>query len=120
MPESLARQRLCRFDELADPGSRGVTLRMPDGTLEDIFVVRNGAEAFAYRNHCPHTGSPLDWQPDQFLNLDRTLIQCATHFALFRIGDGQCVSGPCAGQALTPVAIVLVDGWVEAEAREIL
>ena len=115
MSESVPRQRLGRIEDLADPGSRGFTLRTAAG-LRDIFLVRRGNEVHAYVNHCPHTGSPLDWQPDQFLTLDRTLIQCSTHHALFRIGDGQCVAGPCAGQALTPVDITVVDGWVEVVA----
>lgn len=119
MPESLGRKRLCRIDELPDPGTRGFTLRTADG-LQDIFIVRRGAAVHAYLNHCPHTGSPLDWQPDQFLNLDGTLIQCATHLALFRIEDGFCVAGPCAGRTLSPVSVALTDGWVEVEAAAVL
>lgn len=115
MPERAARLRLCRIADLGDPDTRGFTLRTLNG-LQDIFIVRRGAAVHAYRNHCPHTGSPLDWQPDQFLNLERTLIQCATHLALFRIEDGHCIAGPCAGQALTPVAVAVSDGWVEVEA----
>lgn len=111
MPDTTSPQRLCRLHDLADPGSRGFTLQTAEG-LKDIFVVRRGEDVYAYMNHCPHTGSPLDWQPDQFLNLDRTLIQCATHLALFRIADGRCVAGPCAGQALTSVAVTHKDGWV--------
>ena len=120
MTESSARQRLCRLADLADPGSRSFTLRRQNDTVEDVFVVRRGNQVFAYLNHCPHTGSPLDWQPDQFLNLERTLIQCATHFALFKIENGHCISGPCAGQALTPVAVKVVDDWVEVAARAVL
>ncbi|MBI5463103.1 MAG: Rieske 2Fe-2S domain-containing protein [Gammaproteobacteria bacterium] len=113
MTGAITRQRLCRLDDLTDPGARGFTLQTPHG-LQDIFLVRRGQAVYAYANHCPHTGSPLDWQPDQFLNLDRTLIQCATHLALFRIDDGHCVAGPCAGQSLTSVAVTLDDGWVIA------
>jgi len=111
MSDTTFPQRLCRLHDLADPGSQGFTLQTPEG-LKDILVVRRGEAVYAYVNHCPHTGSPLDWQPDQFLNLDRTLIQCATHLALFRIADGHCLSGPCAGQALTPVVVTLKDSWV--------
>ncbi len=111
MTETDAPQRLCRLDDVADPGSRGGTLQTAQGA-RDVFVVRRGADVYAYVNHCPHTGSPLDWMPDQFLNLDQTLIQCATHMALFRIEDGHCVSGPCAGQRLTPLAVTVQDGWV--------
>jgi len=42
------------------------------------------------------------------------LIQCATHGALFRIRDGYCVAGPCAGQGLIPLEVK-----VEAEMFEI-
>lgn len=120
MTESFSRQRLCRLDDLVDPDSRSFTLRMHNDTVEDVFLVRRGNRVFAYFNHCPHTGSPLDWQPDQFLNRERTLIQCATHFALFKIEDGHCISGPCAGQALTPIAVELVEGWIEVAARAVL
>lgn len=116
MTESLQPQRLCRLDDLADPGSRSFSLQMLSDRIEDIFLVRRGTDVFAYRNHCPHTGSPLDWQPHQFLNLDRSLIQCATHSALFRINDGYCVKGPCVGQALTSLEVNLVEGWVEVHA----
>ncbi|MFA7388659.1 MAG: Rieske 2Fe-2S domain-containing protein [Thiohalobacteraceae bacterium] len=114
------RQTLCRLEDLADPGSRGFSLRLPDGSPADILVVRRGTECFAYRNHCPHTGSPLDWQPDQFLNLERTLIQCATHSAMFRIEDGRCIAGPCRGQALTPMPLEIVEGRLEVAALEVL
>lgn len=82
------------------------SLQVPDGHFSrEIFVVFSHGQYFVYENHCPHTGSPLDWMPDQFLNLDKSMIQCATHNAMFRIDDGYCVSGPCAGQSLTPVDV---------------
>jgi nitrite reductase/ring-hydroxylating ferredoxin subunit len=111
--------RLCRLDEIPDPGARGFGVRTVAGPL-DIFVVRRGDAVFAYSNHCPHTGGPLDWQPDQFLNLERTLIQCSTHLALFRIEDGRCLAGPCAGQALTAVEATLDTGWVMVEGLALL
>lgn len=101
-----SRARLCRLDEIADPGSRGFSVVI-GGHVESIFLIRKGRAVFGYRNRCPHTGSPLDWMPDQFLNLGKDHIQCATHAALFRIEDGLCVAGPCLGDALTalPVAV---------------
>lgn len=91
---------LCAFNELQDPGSKGVTLEC-DSRLFDLFVVRQGGEVRVYLNSCPHTGGPLDWVPDQFLSIDRRHIQCATHDALFRWEDGVCIAGPCAGDVLT-------------------
>ncbi len=101
---SLTRTVVCRLDELEDPGSRGVTVTL-DGQLHDVFVVRLGKRVFAYRNSCPHTGGPLDWVPDQFLNIDKDSIQCATHAALFQLHDGECIAGPCKGEHLTAVPV---------------
>jgi nitrite reductase/ring-hydroxylating ferredoxin subunit len=78
----------------------------------DLLVVRRGNRVYGYRNSCPHTGGPLDWVSGEFLDLERKYIQCATHAALFRITDGVCVYGPCAGGQLTPVPLVVQDGDV--------
>ena len=107
----MAEQRLCRCDELPDPGSKSCVIKGAAGP-EEIFLVRRGDAVYGYRNQCPHTGGPLDWVPDQFLDLDKRYIQCATHDARFRIEDGYCVMGPCAGQALQPVAVRVESGWV--------
>jgi len=78
----------------------------------DILVVRQGNRVYGYLNSCPHTGASLDWMPGQFLDRHREFIQCATHGALFRLVDGLCVYGPCAGEYLTAVATAVVDGDV--------
>ena len=103
--------RLCRLDDLEDPGSRGFSVPTAVETM-DILVVRLGSIVYGYHNTCPHTSGPLDWVPDQFLDPAREYIQCATHAALFRITDGICVSGPCAGDRLTPVPITVEAGDV--------
>lgn len=102
---------LCRFDELADPDARAFTIER-DGRPLDIILVRTGDRVSAFVNRCPHAGSPLDWMPGQFLNLDRTHLQCATHDALFTLEAGECVAGPCVGDALEPVPVVIDGGEV--------
>ena len=106
-----SRGSLCRLDEIEDPGSKGFSVTAC-GEVMGIFLVRRGDRVYGYLNSCPHTGGPLDWVPDQFLDLDREFIQCATHAALFRIVDGKCVYGPCAGDRLVPVLVSVVDGEV--------
>jgi nitrite reductase/ring-hydroxylating ferredoxin subunit len=106
-----SRTVVCRLDELDDPDSRGMTVTQ-GGQLHDVFVVRQGGQVFGYRNSCPHTGGPLDWVPDRFLNLDRDYIQCATHDALFRLHDGACVAGPCKGDSLAAVSVIIEAGEV--------
>jgi len=103
--------KLCRLDELPVGGSRGFDVELTDG-LASIFLVRTRRGIFAYRNSCPHTGGPLDWVADQFLNLTGDLIQCATHGALFRPDDGACVSGPCAGRALQALPLQVIDAQI--------
>jgi nitrite reductase/ring-hydroxylating ferredoxin subunit len=106
--------RVCRLTDLADPGSRGVSLQLADGTL-DLLLVRRGDRVYAYRNRCPHTGVNLEWQPHQFLDLTDRFILCATHGALFRFEDGFCLRGPCAGQRLTSIGLRIESGWVVLE-----
>lgn len=102
---------LCRLEEIDDPGSMAVTLTTAAG-LQDIFLVRRGSQVFGYLNSCPHTGGPLDWVPGQFLDIDREYIQCATHDALFGIADGVCIAGPCSGDRLTAVPLVIEAGRI--------
>ena len=100
---------LCRLTALEDPGSRGFVVESSQGPVE-LFVVRRGDSFYAYQNHCPHTGVNLEWMPDQFLDMTGGMIQCATHGALFRIEDGYCLRGPCAGESLRPLKLELRDG----------
>ncbi len=104
---------LCQLDELDDPGAKGVMIHLPDSDKQiEILLVRKAGEIHAYHNRCPHTGVQLEWVPDQFLDLDRHYIQCATHGALFRMQDGYCVRGPCAGDFLVQLDVQLMDGAV--------
>jgi nitrite reductase/ring-hydroxylating ferredoxin subunit len=105
------RSGLCRLDDIEDPGSRGFPVTSTGG-LMDMLVVRQGGCVYGYLNTCSHTGGPLDWVSDQFLDLDREYIQCATHAALFRITDGVCVYGPCVGDRLTSVPMAVEAGEV--------
>ena len=103
---------LCALDDIADPGGK----RFAPAGRQAFFVIRTGDAVRGYLNTCPHQGTPLDWKPDTFLSYDKSLIQCSTHWARFRIDDGECVAGPCLGKSLVPVAVrvrganVVLDG----------
>jgi nitrite reductase/ring-hydroxylating ferredoxin subunit len=97
--------------DVPDGGSRGLTLPPEAGGCEG-FVVRQGEDFFAYVNRCPHTGAPLDWSPDQFLNADGSYIICAMHGALFEIENGRCIYGPCARQSLEPLLVEVEEGML--------
>jgi len=73
------------------------------------LVVNHEGTVHAYVNRCPHVGTPLDLWDNEFLTDDKRLIVCATHGAMFEPAGGRCVAGPCAGDALAPLPMV-VDG----------
>jgi len=81
---------------------------------QPLLAIRQGSDVFVYHNSCPHLHIPLEWQEHQFLNHDRSLIQCSTHGALFTIDEGECISGPCSGSHLKSVAINIDKGHVFA------
>jgi nitrite reductase/ring-hydroxylating ferredoxin subunit len=98
--------QLCQIDEIPAGRSKGFTLQPePSGNMTEatVFAVHYHDAFYIYRNICPHLGLPLEWMPHQFLDRDAEYIQCATHGALFRIEDGQCIAGPCPGATLAPV-----------------
>lgn len=111
MNGSTTKSALCALDDLEDGGSAGLVADL-NGEKMSLILVRKGGEVYIYENVCPHIGAPLDFTPGQFLNLERDLIQCAMHGALFRIEDGKCVHGPCSGQGLTAVASEVRNGQV--------
>jgi len=107
---------LGRLDEIAEDAGRGFLVGTGAGQVA-VFVVRAGDRAFAYVNACPHLGTPLDWggfdDDGRFVSADSGNILCATHGAEFRLEDGYCLAGPCAGARLQPVEIGLgADGMV--------
>jgi len=108
--DSARRHVLCAVDEIPEPGSRGFEIDTGGEQPLRVFVVRKDGVLACYRNRCPHTGAPLEWLPDQFLDLDNSFIQCAIHGALFRPEDGYCLRGPCVGQSLEQIDVEQRDG----------
>lgn len=90
-------------------GCKQYTLEI-DGKPRELFVVEQRGRYHAYANRCPHLGVPLNWQPDVFLNVDHTHIQCSTHGAQFRIDNGLCEWGPCLGQSLQKLDLKIDGG----------
>ena len=105
---------LCKTSDIEDPGSKSFELKIRRKT-QSIFVVKKDGEFFAYYNQCPHTGANLEWQEDQFLDLDKELIQCSTHDALFIINSGECIAGPCPGEHLKSIPLQVIDDSVHLD-----
>ncbi|GAB4351123.1 MAG: Rieske (2Fe-2S) protein [Gammaproteobacteria bacterium] len=102
---------LCKLEELVEQKTKGFDFEIDDSWV-GLFVVHHEGEVYGYLNRCPHVGTPLNWVPDRFLDSEGEYLQCATHGALFRIEDGYCEFGPCAGESLSAATIVVRDGTV--------
>lgn len=99
---------LCRADEIGDEDAKGFEV---DG--HSLVVARKDGQLHVYVNWCPHLGIELNFQPDEFFDLDRQFLQCANHGALFEVDTGLCVLGPCKGNSLRKVGFVVENGEVK-------
>jgi nitrite reductase/ring-hydroxylating ferredoxin subunit len=103
--------RLCPSDQLAEGAARNFVLQLRAGRFHG-FVVRRYGAVHGYVDRCPHMGLPLAQQLDRYLAPDGGLIVCSWHGALFRVADGTCVGGPCAGERLAPWPVAIQDAWI--------
>ena len=106
-----AGEPLIDLDRLADGGFAAVEATL-DGDAESVILYRDGDAVRAWLNVCPHAGRRLDWAPGQFLKGKDGLLVCAAHGASFELVGGGCVAGPCRGDALRAVPVVVRDGAV--------
>ncbi len=104
---------ICRLSDIPSRKARGFHLiRLEaDGMRRPwpIIVVRWGRQVLGYVNKCPHDGVNLDWERNQFLDPNGTRLMCGKHGALFDLGTGMCVDGPCKGRSLVPVGLTILD-----------
>ena len=102
----MAAHPICRLRDLAGVEAKGYAI-MTMACEHGFFIVPRAGTFYGYLNRCPHRGLPLNWLPDRFLDTSGAYIQCANHDALFNITNGCCVSGPCPGDSLTPVKLIV-------------
>lgn len=100
-------QVLCDLDAIQEDQSKGFELKGMS-----LLAVRKDGQVYVYQNQCPHLSIPLEYMPDQFLCSENYFIQCSTHGALFEIDSGNCVSGPCVGDKLTPIESVVENNQI--------
>jgi len=103
--------RLVPLSQIEDGGFAEAEATL-DGDAESLILYRDGDSVRAWLNICPHAGRRLDWAPGQFLKSREGHLVCAVHGATFELDAGLCIAGPCRGESLRPVAIVVRDGQV--------
>lgn len=98
---------LCDANSINESSAKGIEVNG-----QRLVAVKKNGQIYVYVNSCPHIGIDLEFQPDQFLDIESQFIQCANHGALFEIETGDCISGPCSGQTLKPVPIEVRDNQI--------
>jgi len=96
----------------ADPGDyeREVLFGEGKDAFNLLLICREGVVR-GYHNSCPHFSVPLNAEPGKFYCFG-DLIMCAHHSSMFRIADGYCEDGPCAGATMEAVPVTVTDGDV--------
>ena len=104
---------ICSMSDIPSQKARGFYLmRVNEEGKEEplpLVVIRWGRQVFGYVNKCPHDGVKLDWERDQFLCPNGIRLMCGKHGALFELGTGQCLEGPCKGKSLQSVPMAVID-----------
>jgi nitrite reductase/ring-hydroxylating ferredoxin subunit len=105
---SLPEWQVASLSEIQEPGAREFKVGEGDWPFRG-FVVRWEGQVYAYANSCAHLGHPLNIDPEQFFSIDKALLLCASHGALFEPDTGLCVGGPCAGASLQTLECRVAD-----------
>ncbi|WP_095059496.1 Rieske 2Fe-2S domain-containing protein [Pseudomonas sp. Irchel s3f7] len=97
---------VCNTSSFANGAAKGV--RLKEFGSDDFFVVNRNDQIFAYENSCPHwPGSTLPIKKDTYLCKEKLYITCHGHGALFDVPTGRCISGPCEGEHLSSLEVVV-------------
>jgi nitrite reductase/ring-hydroxylating ferredoxin subunit len=82
------------------------------------FVANIGGRIVAYENVCAHIPLSVDCGDNRFFTTDGAHFVCHNHGALFEPLTGLCTRGPCEGEHLKTLPIVIRDGSVWMEGRK--
>ena len=99
------RQPLCASSELEERGRAFVFDVMHFRQPARAFVLRFDGRVVAYLNRCAHVPTEMDWQPGEFLDMDKAWILCSIHGAAYDPLNGRCIAGPCGRGHLTMLEV---------------
>jgi nitrite reductase/ring-hydroxylating ferredoxin subunit len=111
-PPTLEPLALCSAASLQERGQAHVFEVHLWGHVTRAFALRFDGQVVAYINRCAHVPVEMDWQPGQFLDMDKRWIVCSIHGATYEPADGRCIGGPCGRSRLMPIKTLERDGQV--------
>jgi nitrite reductase/ring-hydroxylating ferredoxin subunit len=77
-----------------------------------LILTRQGDAIACFRNRCAHANYPLQRADGRIVVQEARYLVCAAHGASYTLSDGACAGGPCNGDGLERIAIVVRDGVV--------
>lgn len=111
--------KIFKISHLAVAQCQTLDISYQDSTLEIILACYSVNKIVAYINQCPHTGVNLNWQQNQCFDFTQRYLACSLHGALFEPKNGLCIHGPCIGQYLTPIGLIIKDGDIFIDPKAI-
>ena len=105
---------LCHADDIPQGAARGFEVNG-----RKLFAVKKSGHIYLYLNRCPHLALPLEWEEDAFMDSEGLYIKCANHGAFFIPETGECIQGPCLGDALWSVDYRLEEGRIMLDEEEL-
>jgi nitrite reductase/ring-hydroxylating ferredoxin subunit len=102
---------LARRDDIPDAAAIVVHAGEGDARVS-LVLTRQGEAISCFRNRCAHANYPLQRADGRIVVQDGRYLVCGAHGASYTLADGACAGGPCNGDGLERVAIVLRDGVV--------
>jgi nitrite reductase/ring-hydroxylating ferredoxin subunit len=110
MSDSDIAYAICGVGDIPNRRARAFSLLRASGEAFHIVLVRWDRKIHGYVNRCPHHGTPLDWERDQFFDGTSANLMCGKHGAQFALDSGVCLDGPCAGEKLERLKLSIDDG----------
>jgi nitrite reductase/ring-hydroxylating ferredoxin subunit len=111
-PQIASGTLLAHVHDIANPGALMVKLDSAD-VWGAVLLTRSGEIIAAFHNRCPHAGYPLQQADGRVLIQGRYMV-CGAHGASYELRTGACAGGPCNGNALTRIAVVVKSGEILA------
>jgi nitrite reductase/ring-hydroxylating ferredoxin subunit len=102
---------LARLQDI--PNTSAVVVYVGEGDAPVSLILTRQGEAIAcFRNRCAHANYPLQRADGRIVVQEGRYLVCAAHGASYTLSDGACAGGPCNGDGLERIAIVVRDGVV--------
>ena len=98
-------------DEIPAVGSYLLTVREPDGSLEEVILLDSEDGISAWKNYCQHETDQRFDRGDGAAIRDGRIV-CPKHGSMFDAETGYCDNGKAAGSTLVEVDVTVRHGQV--------